>query len=435
MGATEHYGFTLSSDPVPNTDREFIDQLIYWSITGHTHTGTTPSVSAPGAPTLAISEGLGNLAAGTRYFYAITQVDADGFESVASGESFVDTPSPVTRPEAPTLATTTTGGTLTSGTYMYVMTAYVGTSAVETEAGPRSSVIVPLGTETNKVTVTFPTLPAGADGFNIYVKEPGTIGYFLLTTVDMTVMTPPTSYDHTVLLDCATSRTAPSRNGTSVTSSVDVTYPGGVPVGSTWKIYRSTTSGSFGSTLLYHVVEGINTFTDTGLPTTSGTPPSANYLPANPAKVSMLDAAEVQGRLPMGLVAGFPDTIVFSTTVPVVGEDVFIYPIEWPTFQILGVRATLKTAPTGSAVQVDIKRSTDNGGSWTSIFTNPTYPQVTVGNTLGTRLVPTTTTATLGHLLRMDVLQADSNAIAAGLTVSVHGVSIYTTTSSSNYTT
>lgn len=81
--------------------------------------------------------------------------------TIAPGNTFVATPA------APTLAAATTGGSLANGTVFVTITAV--NNVGETIASAEASVAVtgPTGT----VTVTFPALPTGASGWNVYAAS------------------------------------------------------------------------------------------------------------------------------------------------------------------------------------------------------------------------------------------------------------------------
>lgn len=79
------------------------------------------------------------------------------------------------------------------------------------------------------------------------------------------------------------------------------------------------------------------------------------------------------------------------------------------------------TAPTGAAIIVDIERSTDSGGSWTTIFTGGTNrPQIAaaarVGNTTTIDVASGTKNA---HRYRAKISQVGSTIAGADLTVTL----------------
>jgi len=76
----------------------------------------------------------------------------------------------LTTPVAPTFTTATTGGTLAPGTYYYRITAVSGTG--ETLASTEASQVVPAGTSTNTVTLTWAAV-SGAETYKVYGRTTG----------------------------------------------------------------------------------------------------------------------------------------------------------------------------------------------------------------------------------------------------------------------
>ncbi len=285
---TDHYGLSrlgpaddFSDDGYKFTDRdrEAIDRLLYLGAEGHIHSGAASSAISPSDTlTPTVSTAGGSIPAGTRAYYKYTLVDVNGAESIPSAEQFVDTPLPISDPAVPTLVTTSTGGVLLPGNYYYVLTAYTTVNTQETKASAPAYLTVPVGTSTNAITLTFPTIPAGANGFNVYRKKPGGFRYDYLASV----ASPGTSYTDTgsVAEDC--NRTVPIKNSTNGANSVVVALTSGVvPVGYTWRLYRTYNVGDYDNSLLHWVVEetaegsGIIAFqyTDLGVATSIGSPP------------------------------------------------------------------------------------------------------------------------------------------------------------------
>lgn len=85
-----------------------------------------------------------------------------------------------TTPAINPFTTTTTGGTLAPGTYTYRVTAV--TSAGETATSSQGSIVVPSGTSTNKVTITW-TGVAGAIGYKVYGRTAPEATMFYLDTL------------------------------------------------------------------------------------------------------------------------------------------------------------------------------------------------------------------------------------------------------------
>jgi hypothetical protein len=82
------------------------------------------------------------------------------------------------------------------------------------------------------------------------------------------------------------------------------------------------------------------------------------------------------------------------------------------TLVISKVRVAASTAPTGSALIVDVKK---NG---TSIFPTAAKPQIAAGANTGTA-VPDTTSWLDGEYLTVDVTQVGSTVAGSNLTVTV----------------
>ena len=103
------------------------------------------------------------------------------------------------------------------------MTAYTTANTLETKIGGIGYKTVNTGTTTNEITITMPSLPTGATGFNIYRKGPGNPRYYYLAS------TTGSSYVDDGSTALTTSRTTPNNNRTFNTNKVIVTYPGATP--------------------------------------------------------------------------------------------------------------------------------------------------------------------------------------------------------------
>jgi hypothetical protein len=76
---------------------------------------------------------------------------------------------------------------------------------------------------------------------------------------------------------------------------------------------------------------------------------------------------------------------------------------------LTGIRVYCKTAPTGAALDLDIRRSTDGGATWATIFS--TRPTVAAGSRLGgSGAALSVTSLSADHILRLDVVAASSAA-------------------------
>ncbi len=311
---TSFYGLQKldRSEPLSTNDYAFvsknldiIDRLMY-----KVHTAVfeedTP-IGNPSSPlTLDIETTGGGIPAGRTVRYKFTYVDAYGNETAASPEATISTPAPITRPNQPSLASVSTGGTLLSGGYFYILSAYVGVNTSETNGSVAGAISVRSGS-TNKIVLTLPTLPSGADGFNIYRRGQGEVQFYYLDSIDMNVATPPTTYEDDGGTAVLSSRTPSATNLTFSTNKITVTLPGAtpsVPSGYTWRLYRTFTSGDYNSSLL----EWVTTETsfgsgiivpdteDLGNVTSIGSPPSVSSITGDvdriDAVVTAVDALE-----------------------------------------------------------------------------------------------------------------------------------------------
>lgn len=441
-GYTDEYGlqtlstgddWTANGYKFSDADRKTISRLLKIGAETHHHTGLAASEAEDEFELdFEVVETAGSIPAGQRVFYKYTLVDEFGFESAASAEYFVDTPAAIVEPSSPTLATLPTGGVLLPGNYYYVLTAYTNVNTQETRAIAPAYITVPSGTSTNRVTITYPSLPAGADGWNIYRKKPGGVRYDFLVSV----ASGPTSYSDTgaVAEDC--NRTIPSRNLTNAQNTVVVTLDDStLAEGITWKLYRSYNQ-NYEDSLLHHVVEetfeesGIITqeYQDTGTATSSGSPPVASQAIGTPSKILLTAGAEVQGLLPRANVTGFPYQLSFirSGLVAVnVGTEVWC--CEFPAFTIVGCRASLGRGRYAASADVIVDINKDNGAATptfgTIYTTQANRPRITFGQQQGVRTVPNIVELVEGDLLTMDVDQASGGATPTDydLTVTVYG--------------
>lgn len=433
MGRTQHYDLTTitsSGDDkfsdngykYTGSDRDRIDTELFRNAR-HRHVGDSTSIDAPTlAPELTLSATGGSLQANLRVYYKYTYVDEFGSESTSSPEAYVDTPVAVTNPTTPTLSTTTTGGSLLPGAYFYVLSAYTDVNTNETLAVNNNLITVPAGTSTNKNTITFPTVPTGADGWNIYRKSPGSTQYYYLDSA----LAAATTYDDdgSVAENCA--RTVPLSNTTNSTNSITIDYPGATPVipdGYTWKLYRTFTLNNYTRSLLVHIVEesspGVieTQYLDEGISTTDGIPPTTAPTLYSPDPIDLEDGVEIQGRLPLGNVTAFPFvvTFVFQGALETVSGEV---PWTCPFPEAVIVRANARLAPgstpASQAVIADIKKHNYNAAtpSTYSIWSgNSLRPNISVAEEYDVSAAPDIDSTLLeGDYLLCDILQTGGGA-------------------------
>lgn len=437
--STEHFGLTkldpsegvhAGADRFASSDRDTIDSAIY-ALGQHHHSGNPTSNAPTDPPTIALSATGGTIPAGTTVRYKYTYTDPETGETLASPEAYITTPQPLTPPVAPTAATQTIGGTLNPGQFFYVLSHYKGANTVETKAENMVAVLVPGSTSTNQVELTLPTLAAGATGFNVYRQAPGEPRFWHVGS------TTGTSFTDAGL--ASSTRTLPSANTTSSTSSVQVSIPGAtpaIPAGNLWTIYR-TYSGSYDSSYLTQLDENTLTYTDTGIGTANGGPPTQELgALGNPPKISLADGAEIDGQLPVGLIYGFPRTreFVYSGTV-VAGAGVAKWLIHDPEIEILSVKTALAvgSSPASTSVIVDVNKydaQLATPASATIYTTQANRPTITVGSSGSPATVPDVVAAYVGDYITVDVDQAGGGATPtdSDLVVSIHYVAKYTST-------
>lgn len=431
-GTTSRYGLStlesgdkLSDDDYKYTtrDRENIDAKLWLGAEGHVHDGASASLTTPSDPLgYTLSTTSGTIPASKSVRYKFTWVDSNGQETAASDEVVVTTPSQVASPDSPTLAVSNTGGTLLSGNYFYILTAFETSSTQESLTSTPVYISVPYNVTTGEVTITYPTLPTGADGFNIYKREPGSSQYHFLTSEDITA-TPATEYvdDGSVSVTC--SRTLPRTNTTLSSNSIELSVPGATPTvadGATWKIYRTYQEGNWDYSLLAWVVaetsEGSGiitpTYTDTGTTTSQGSPPSTSSIVGSPAKVIL--GEHTTGSLPPGQLTGV-DVIEFSEPGPIevkTGNYVWICPYEQFKISEVYLGCGRNTTP-GDTIRCDVNwyDSSSATPSWTTIFTDQNdRPTLSAGDFAGATTMPAWIDLAQGDGLSIDIDDSDEMA-------------------------
>lgn len=320
-------------------DRYVIDALLR-GFAEHTHNGITDAVSEmTDPPTLTLDTAAGGLEPGTTYYYLYTLVDDVGREQGSSDIAEITIPDQVATPGAPTLDWANTGGSLGSGVYNYVVSAYTTDTNAETMTGNIASIALRGGT-LNTVTVSFPDAPADATGWNVYVLRPGAIDYAFITSVD--IGEPFWTDDGSITPDA--NRRTPMENTTVTLNTVTVELPGAVPANHHWKVYRTQIAGEWDNSFLHSVVEEtsegsgviVTTFEDFGYPQLTGTPPETTVGQfANPSKVHLTGGAEVSGILP-GDMLDF-----FIQAEPAIGNDVEVTASDPGVMYALGLAYTL----------------------------------------------------------------------------------------------
>jgi hypothetical protein len=291
----------------------------------HRHDGSTGS-AAPSVdpPTVEVLDTGGEMIGGQVLYYAITNVDDAGIETLLSAPVAAVLPEPITNPPAPSLRSSPTGGFLKPGVYTYRVSAFVGDDDTqETLPSPAQEILVPAGSVTNTITITFPELPDGAAGWNVYRLSPDGVTIGHLNIVDGAE---PEYVDDGNLFEIC-DRIPKTVNATVQSCSVVITHPD-PSVEGPWRIYRTLAPDEWADSLLHHVAEettegsGIitTTFTDTGESTYAiAPPPDSLALIGNPPPIDI--DADTYGLLPADRIDGLTgeDTIAAAGW----GEAVF----------------------------------------------------------------------------------------------------------------
>jgi hypothetical protein len=281
-------------------DRATIDSLL-WTLIQHDHRDTSTDSVMTGPtqrPDITLSTTGGTIPAGQSMYYKIAYVDANGNETEASITAETATTDALVSPPIMPLSYATTGGSLDPGVYRYAL-AYYQSGIGVTTATNVATINVPVGTNTNVITITLDTLPPTATGWRIYRKGPGDYDYFWLDTV-----TSGPDYDDDGLdlaIDCT--KTRPGSNTTNSTNSITLDIEAtDLPLDdriTSWRIYRTNTVGFFGPTsLLATVVDTttqagsdlVTTYLDVGAVTFAGSPLSETVVPP---PVPQLDVNDV----------------------------------------------------------------------------------------------------------------------------------------------
>ncbi len=290
----EGYKFSLK-------DRDIIDTLLF-TLYQHDHRAVNQFtfIGPQHEPTLTLNATGGTLPASTDLFYRISYRDNLGNETEGSISAFVRTIAPILPPDSASLATATTGGTLTPGTYKYALSYYQVNA--QTRAPNIQTISIPTGTVTNTVTITLPLIEPDATGWKIYRKGPGDIEYWLLDTV-VAGATPPIDYvdDGSLSPNCDKKR--PTINDTNSTNSVTIDIDAlDLPLDTnvtSWRVYRTTIASVYGTASLLETItetttqggaDLITTATDAGASLQVGRPLDQTTIPP---EIPTLDADDI----------------------------------------------------------------------------------------------------------------------------------------------
>ena len=412
-------------------DRDLLDKILTYA-ENHTHDGRSSDEGDPEPPTVSESEDVGMIPAGTVVYYRAARVDDRGQQHRSSGMVAVTTPPQIPSPDAPML--TKTNGSLLAGEYQYAISAFTGISKAETRV---SSEAVTFLTRAGGVTLTMPDPPSGADGFNIYRKAPGERELCYVTNVPVdTDWTDDGSYQ----VDLR--HRVPGSNRTNSYNAFDVAFD--VAAGESWDLYRTYDPTDWEDSF---VERSTGTITDLGVDTQPGMPPVASGLVGSPPKIQLADVAEVEGRLPSGLLT-FTDTVNFMVEEPVVGHLEWFWLCEYNAAEIFSVRATLgrDAYPSAQRLTVTIERSVDDGLTWEDVLSGGVLDEDPVSVLEGEFIGPLSTVthwslvnvATWPHFdrgdrMRMTITQDGGGATPTDYELNVN-VLLYCTYGASSFT-
>lgn len=339
-------------------DRVLLDRLLRHAAERHTHTGTgtgpaTPA-ALPAAPLCNAHTTGGAIPPSATLYYCAVVVDDRGQEGPPSQIASVTTIPPVYPPGPITLTAQPGPGALMPGDYLYAVSAYTGDSSSETITSPTASGLL---TAVGQFTITLPSPPSGASGFNIYRKAPTDNDLRYLATIDF-----GSTWADTGSIPPDALRGPPTTNTTASTNSVTVEPAIDLPAGHTLKVYRTYTNSNWDESLL--VWTAVMPVLDTGHATRPGAP-SSNIVPVgNPPRIDLFE--ETSGRLPP-TATPTTTTVNFSFGGQVArGASAWQWLNEFDQARILTVRASLgrDSTPDSRPVTVALERRSRGTGTW-----------------------------------------------------------------------
>lgn len=270
-------------------------------VTLHRHNGQpVVGADAPDPPDVAVSTSVdGGIAGNATVHYRVSHVDASGNESPASYATSITTPAPLDVPDAPTVARHETGGDLAPGMYQYALSAYRGSTTLETKAdNPATANLPPSAGDTQAVDLTLPVLPDDADGFNIYRRTPNATTYYFLASVPAVDTGDVFTDDGSISPNLA--RPLPQVDSSNAANAIVVTPDGTLSTGESWNVYRAITEDDddpvWASSLVGQIDHPADELTDTGTATDTRSPIEASLGLNNPDQIDL--GSEVSGVLP-----------------------------------------------------------------------------------------------------------------------------------------
>lgn len=370
---TKRFGFTTLNKETDRldlhdwkfgvSDRNLLDLLLLYG-EHHAHTGQTAATTRSAAPTLVTSTTGGRIPAGTTVYYKVGVVDENGQEEIASEMAVAHTVDQVETPKRPELTPVLGGaGGLVPGKYSYAVSAYTGSSDLETQTSPTMVTVL---RQTGSIVLTLPNYPSGADGFNIYRKGPTDRDMVLLTTVPVTTAT----YEDTGAQATNRHHLPPTANTTNMTNSVEVTPGVAVPAGSTWKIYRSFVPTQWDNSLVVWVGSSVSEYVDAGFQTQRGAPALTSSATGTAPQVILTDMAEVSGEIPSGRTVSQVELTFTYEGLLSPGYPEWYWVCEYDRAQPVSMRAVLgkDSTPAAQEVQVGFEQWDPGAEEWFECF-------------------------------------------------------------------
>lgn len=399
-----NFGFS-TEDNAQHFDRDIESfDALFWTLFNHDHEVMTQAESTLIGPSfrpqLTLLTTDGAIPAGTTFYYRLSYVDVYGNETEAGIQNSIDTPAALAPPGGMSTAVQATGGLLGPGTYRYAL-AYTQSGGLTTRAPNIFSVVIPVGTNTNQVTITLDTLPTGANGWDIYRRDPATDEYYYLDSISSGA----TEYidDGSQTLDC--NKLRPSVNTTNSTNRIQIDIdPNDLPLPSrvnSWRIYRTSVGGVYNEASLVAQVfdtttEGgadlVTTYIDEGLTATTGAPLEQTASPPaipglDASKVFAEDSGPIPGNLNPWRVSQMHTFIPGAITNSTIYNQTYLYEDMTPS----RVDVVPLAAPSGvdgsnhGIVRVkDTAQVNEVQSYWTDAFPNNEFQSIVNNSTAGT---------------------------------------------------
>lgn len=231
-------------------DRLTLDRLLS-ALEAHDHHLNGSAVEPTDTLSLAVGTD-GQLDAGLELYYLVSFVNSDGLETAAGPEASISTPDLLATPGAPSGETSiVTGNTLGTGQYYYALSAFRGV-----EETPLSQIeIVTLVSGENTVTLTLPAL-GDADQLQIWRQKDSAATWTRIGLATTTTFVDDGSVQAGIYGDPdnvpALANTGVSNYSITITLGTD--DAAALPTVTSWRIYRSDTSGVYGAASLVHEV-------------------------------------------------------------------------------------------------------------------------------------------------------------------------------------